>query len=138
MKSRKEYWLFLLIPTAGWILSACRKPYSPPAISGDNNYLVVEGVIAAGSDSTIINLDRTVKISGTSTVNPESGAAVTVEGDQGVKYILKEGEKGRYASPPLNLDNTHKYHLVISTADGRTYASDYEPVKVTPPIDSLY
>lgn len=135
---KREYWFFILLSGTGWIFSACRKPYSPPAISGNNNYLVVEGIVAAGPDSTIINLNRTIKISGTNTANPESGATVIVEGDQGVKYTLTEGKKGRYTAPSLNLDNSHKYHLLISTADGRTYASDYEPVKITPPIDSLY
>ncbi|MBS1503497.1 MAG: DUF4249 domain-containing protein [Bacteroidetes bacterium] len=134
----REYWFFIVLSGTGWLMSACRKPYSPPAINNDARFLVVEGVIAAGQDSTIITLNRTIKISGINTANPESGATVVVEGDQGVKYTLTEGEKGRYAAPPLNLDHTHKYHLLIGTADGRKYASDYEPVKVTPPIDSLY
>ncbi|MGZ3766134.1 MAG: DUF4249 domain-containing protein [Mucilaginibacter sp.] len=118
-------------------VAACRKPYTPPAITTDNNYLVVEGVIAAGQDSTVINLNRTVNLSGKTTHNPELNATVTVQGDQNVSYTIPQVDSGRYAAPALNLDNAHKYRLQITTADGRTYASDYEPVKITPPIDTL-
>jgi hypothetical protein len=97
----------------------------------------VEGIIAAGQDSTIIKLSRTVQISGTTTVNPELNATVSVQGDQDVTYSLPQIDTGKYGAPPLNLDNSHKYRLLITTADGRTYASDYEQVKITPPIDTL-
>src|ERR1700760_3542258 len=117
---------------------SCKKHYNPPAITGNNNYLVVEGVIAAGQDSTIINLSRTVNLASQTTNSPEVNATVTVEGDQGVSYTLPETDSGKYAAAPLNLDNTHKYRLKIATTDGQTYVSDYEPVKVTPPIDSFY
>ena len=41
-------------------LVSCKKPYFPPVISGPNGYLVVEGAINSGSDSTFITLSRTV------------------------------------------------------------------------------
>jgi hypothetical protein len=120
------------------VISACKKPYAPPAITNANNYLVVEGIIAAGQDSTIINLSRTVNLASQTLNSPELNATVTVEGDQGVSYAIPMTDSGKYASAPLSLDNNHKYRLKISTADGQTYASNYEPVKITPPIDSLW
>ncbi|MGZ4000839.1 MAG: DUF4249 domain-containing protein [Mucilaginibacter sp.] len=117
----------------------CKTNYAPPAITRPNNYLVVEGVIVSGAqDSTIINISRTVNVSTQSTHSPENKAAVTVEGDQGVSYGLTEADSGRYVAAPRILDNSHKYRLKIVTADGQTYVSDYVPVKVTPPIDSVY
>src|SRR5579872_4921258 len=91
-----------------WALvsGGCKKNYAPPAITANYNYLVVEGVIAAGQDSTIINLSRTVNISGTTTHNPEQNAIVTVESDQNVSYAIPETDSGKYAAAPLNLDNT--------------------------------
>jgi len=119
-------------------LYSCKRSYAPPAITAPNNYLVVEGVIAAGQDSTIIKLSRTVNISGTTALNPERNATVTVQGDNNVSYSLQQIDTGRYGAPPLNLDISHKYRLNIITTDGQMYSSDYVPVKVTPPIDSVY
>lgn len=117
--------------------NGCRKPYEPPAVSVSSRYLVVEGVINAGSDSTFINLSRTVKISDKVVANPETGANLTVEGDQNISYPLTEISKGKYASPGLNLDNTHKYRLRIRTVDNKQYLSDYVEVLNSPPIDSV-
>ena len=116
---------------------SCRKPYDPPAVSSNNSYLVVEGVINAGPDSTFINLSRTVKISDKIVANPETGAVLTVEGDQNVSYPLTERNKGNYTSPGLNLDNAHKYRLRIRTANNKQYLSDYVEVLNSPPIDSI-
>jgi len=120
------------------VVASCKKNYAPPAITGNNSFLVIEGLIAGGQDSTILYLNRTVNISSQLTHHPEINAVVTVEGDQGVSYGVPETDSGKYAAAPLNLDNTHKYRLKITTADGQIYLSDYVPVKVTPPIDSVY
>ena len=65
---------------------SCRKPYNPPAINQPNGYLVVEGVINPGADSTSIMLSRTVNISSNLTVNPVTGANVSVLRDDNVAY----------------------------------------------------
>ena len=75
-------------------VASCRKPYDPPAIKSTNGYLVVEGVVNAGTDSTIIKLSRTVRLSNKSVVNPETGATVTVESNQGATYPLVEISAG--------------------------------------------
>ena len=126
--------LCVVIPLA---LVSCRKPYEPPAVSAPNSYLVVEGVISAGHDSTFIKLSRTVRISDKVVGSPETGAALTVEGDQNISYSLTEISKGSYASGGLNLDNSHKYRLRIRTADNKQYLSDYVEVLNSPPIDSV-
>jgi hypothetical protein len=127
-----------IVLLGGSAIYGCKKPYSPSVLSSSNNYLVVEGVIAAGNDSTVINLTRTVQLTNTSTTNPELGAKVTVDDGQGANYILSETDSGRYSAPSLNLNTSHKYRLNITTTDGQTYSSDYVPVKITPPIDSVY
>jgi hypothetical protein len=116
---------------------SCKKNYNPPAITANTNYLVIEGVIAAGQDSTIINLSRTVSVSNQTTNNPELNAIVTVESDQNTSYGIPETDSGKYAAAPLNLDNAHKYRLKIITTNGETYLSDYEPVITTPPVDTV-
>ena len=133
---RSRGYIYLLLVSA-FLIARCKKPYAPSIVSSTSSYLVVEGVINAGSDSTIIKLNRTVKLSDSVNHAPELGARVTVEGDQGVVYQLAEAGSGVYVATGLNLDNSHKYHLHIVTTAGKEYLSDYEAVKPTPPIDSV-
>jgi hypothetical protein len=119
------------------IAEGCRKPYLPLAVSSAGSYLVVEGVIYIGSDSTIIKLSRTVPLSGKTTSTPELNAQVTVVGSNNITYPLIGIGNGRYAAAKLNLDQTLKYRLIIKTGTGSTYASDFIAVKITPPIDSI-
>jgi len=130
---RKGYNILLLI----LIMVGCKKPYNPLVISTDNSFLVVEGLINTGQDSTSIKLSRTVKLSSTNTTKPELNAVVTVEGDQNSNYALPEAGNGIYSSPPLNLSLAAKYRLRIKTTDGKEYLSDYVEAKITPGIDSL-
>ncbi|MDB4904802.1 MAG: hypothetical protein JWQ63_4083 [Mucilaginibacter sp.] len=129
-----KYLLYIMLMV---FMISCKKPYNPPAITAPGSYLVVEGVINAGSDSTVIKLSKTVNLSGAVTTNPVLQASVTVESDQNISFPLTEAYKGNYVSAGLNLDNTRKYRVSIKTSDGKTYLSDFEPVINTPPIDSL-
>ncbi len=131
MKSKKLYWVLILL------FCNCKEKYTPPAISTNKNYLVVEGTIVTGSDSTIVLLSRTSNISDTILPNPELGAQVTVLGEGNDPHPLTETGNGMYVSPGLNLSINQKYQLKISTADGKQYLSDLVTAKLTPPIDSL-
>lgn len=115
----------------------CKKPYNPSIVKSSTNYLVVEGVINAGSDSTVIKLSRTVDVSSLVTKKPERDAIVTVESDQKSVYTLAETKPGYYVVSGLNLDVTIKYRLDIKTSNNQQYLSDFEKVKTTPPIDSV-
>jgi hypothetical protein len=119
------------------IMMSCKKPYNPPATTTNYNYLVIEGLINTGLDSTIFKLSRTVPLASSIANNPESGATITVENDKNGIYVLKEIRKGTYAAAPLNLDTTHKYRLRVKTADGKEYLSDFVQAKNSPPIDSV-
>ncbi|WP_295673023.1 DUF4249 domain-containing protein [uncultured Mucilaginibacter sp.] len=117
---------------------ACKKQFTPPVLISDNSrYLVIEGVINAGNDSTIIKLSRTKKIDTLRTVFPEANAQVSVESDGSNTFVLREITTGTYAAAPLGLDNSHKYRLRIKTSDNKEYVSDFIPVKNAPPIDSV-
>jgi hypothetical protein len=120
------------------IITGCKKPYNPPVISDDNHYLVVEGVINSGNDSTVISLSKTVKIAENVSTQPVTNYAVIIEGEQeGITYTLQSRGNGKYDIGPMHLDATKKYRLHISTSAGKEYASDYVEVKQTPPIDSI-
>ena len=123
--------LIFLILAAG-----CKKPYNPPAISSPGSYLVVEGIINSGADSTDIKLSKTVNLASSSAVNPVLHAIVSVQSDQNVTYPLTETTNGNYVSAGLNLNSANKYRLSIKTATEQYY-SDYVPVLNSPPIDSV-
>jgi len=119
----------------------CKKPFFSSTIDPNIKYLVVEGLINSGTDSTIIHLSRTGKIDtyygNNAIVNGELKATVTVEGDDNKSYPLKETKNGYYVSAGLNLNAGRNYRLRIICANGQVCLSDYEAVKPSPPIDSL-
>jgi hypothetical protein len=134
----KKIYKYALIIQALLLFDSCKKPYAPPAITSGPNHLVVEGIINAGSDSTIFKLSRTVDLSGNKGT-PELNASVAVENDQstGPVYYLNEIGNGKYAFAGLNLDNSRKYRIRIKTNDGREYISDFVTPQFTPIIDSV-
>jgi hypothetical protein len=130
-KFRNVYYMLLLA------LLSCRKPYDPPAISTPNSYLVVEGVINSGNDSTVIKISRTVKLDSSITINPVLGAMVGVESSQGNTFPLTDTRaNGKYSLAPLSLSPSQKYRLRI-TIGRDVYLSDFTNIKPTPPIDSV-
>jgi hypothetical protein len=132
MKMNKYIYIILLA-----VIVSCKKPYDPPIVSSDNHYLVVEGVINSGNDSTFIKLSRTVKLSENVSTQVVANYTVVVEAEHGGNYVLQSEGNGTYDIGPMHLDASQKYRLHITTPDGKQYASDYEIVKSTPPIDSI-
>ena len=138
MKKLKKYGFIILMTSfIAFMASECKTPYAPHIAASNTNYLVVEGVINSGQDSTIINLSRTVPLSANVSASPELNAVVTVVDNQNASYPLQEIGNGKYASPSLNLDNTRQYRLKIVTSGGKTYQSDLEAVRNNPAIDSV-
>ncbi|PWT74654.1 MAG: hypothetical protein C5B59_10650 [Bacteroidetes bacterium] len=123
-----------LMLMAGFI--ACRQSYSPPATKNNPSYLVVDGFIHAGQDSTTILLSRTRNLDSPAS-QLESGANVTVIGVSGENFPLQEKFAGKYVADHLDLNSNELYQLRIATRDGKQFLSDYIPVKISPPIDSL-
>jgi len=130
--------LFIVLVYLFAIGFSCKKPYNPTIVSSDQSYLVVDGVINSGADSTIVYLSRTVKLNIKSFRNPEQGATLKVESDKNDVYTLQETIPGKYVATNLNLPTERKYRIHILTAGHREYASDYVENKITPPIDSVY
>jgi len=130
---------FITVITLTALLFSCRETYTPPQITTNSNYLVVEGLINTGTDSTFFKLSRTVRLNAKTTTQNETHAIVTVESDANAVYPLKEITPGTYASAPLGLSSTAKYRLriITNTNTHTTYLSDFAPVKNSPPIDSI-
>lgn len=119
-----------------FLLWNCKEKYVSPAITPATGYLVVEGVINAGTGLTNIVLKRTTKLDSAFVIY-ESGATVFVEGENNTQFNLLESSAGNYSSQGLSLNNAIKYRLNILTLDGKKYQSDFVSVQSTPPIDSV-
>ena len=128
-------WPLFAAATVGWF--GCKKLYNPKLVTNSNSYLVVEGFINTGNDSTIVKLSRTVQVSSSKSSTPEPDAVVSIDGDNNTSFPLTGQGGGEYAAPALGLDTTHRYRLHIHTTDGNEYVSDYSQPKYTPPIDSV-
>jgi hypothetical protein len=126
----------ILIP--GFLIPmSCREAYVPPVVSTKTSFLVVEGFINNGSDSTLINLTRSFSLADSSSLQPELHAQLDVEGKDNSSYPLVEIGNGQYGVASLTLTNGVQYRLHIRTGAGKDYLSDFSDLKVSPPIDSI-
>lgn len=122
----------------GMIVS-CRKAYEPAAVTANNQFLSVEGVINTGTAAvTIIRLSRTRSLGDTAvSVLAENGAQVQIETEGGASFALTGKGDGVYQSTVLSLNPTLRYRLKINTGNGGIYQSAYVLVKQSPAIDSI-
>jgi len=125
--------LGLLLP----LVSSCLQPFNPPEIGGGRGFLVVDGYLDTGGDTTTIRLTRTQNLTDTELPPAESGAQVSIEENRGVSFRLTEAGRGRYLLTNALRPDEGQYRLRIRTSGGREYVSDYVAVKTTPTIDSL-
>jgi hypothetical protein len=117
---------------------SCKQQYDPPTVANPPVFLVVEGFINGGLDSTFFTLSHTYRLNDTSTTTPELGASVSVEGNDNSSYTLSQaGNNGLYAAALPALNPNTRYRLHIITSNNKQYASDYVSVVVNPPIDSV-
>lgn len=117
-------------------LGGCIDRYVPDVPPAAQANLVVDGFVNA-QGTTVIKLARTFSVNTKNTAPPEASAQVAIVDDAGRRYALAENPAGTYTSGALTLDPARQYQLRITTAQGREYASDNQPVVLAPAIDSL-
>jgi len=134
---KTNFKIIICCATVMMLLVCCKQEYIPPINEENANLLVVEGFLNSGQGPTIIRLSRSVGLSDTTQKKVELGANVNVEGEDGSNFTLAGNTNGEYSIAQLSLVNNVKYRLRIRTKDGKEYASDFVPIKLTPPIDSI-
>jgi hypothetical protein len=137
MKENIKYGvLFLMLVTISF---SCIKSYAPPAITGSNNYLVVDGTINMNpNEPTIFALSRSRNLNDTVSFIPELNAQASIVGSDGSTYpMVDSNNNGHYTTDSLNLSMSNRYRIVITTSDGNQYASNFATPKTTPAIDSV-
>jgi hypothetical protein len=117
----------------------CRKVYEPPEIKASNHFLAIDGVINTGLNGvTTLSVSRSLNLLDTVPNIPELNAQVSIVSANGSIYPLVDtGSNGNYVSASLNLDNSQKYQVSVTTSDGAKYLSDLVTPKISPPIDSV-
>ena len=118
------------------LLPACIDPYTPDILSAPRGFLVVDGFLNSQGVTTI-RLSRTFAIAARPIPPAETKATVYIEDEAGTRNLLREAPAGTYTSAALTLNTARKYRLHVTTLAGQDYASDYVPVKTTPPIDEV-
>jgi hypothetical protein len=118
------------------LLAGCTDPYMPDVITSPPSYLVVDGYLNTQGITTI-KLSRTIAVASKGTAPVETRATVYIEDETGTRIVLREGAAGTYTSAAAVLNPARKYRLHLNTVGGREYASDFVPVKNTPPIDNV-
>ncbi len=137
--NRKKLMVILGLSVAVVGLYGCLEPFSAPEIDGARQHLVFDGVFMVGEkDTSIINLSLTQRVNAIDLPPKVTGATMQVETRKGLKYTFSEIREGQYRLLPQRFDQTDEYRVRITTRDNKVYLSDYEPVSLAPPIDSIY
>ena len=120
------------------VFSGCIYPFEPKNVKETENLLVVDGDIIANG-TTIVKLSRSYKLSYPKEMDipVERSARVVVESSTGEIYPAYETSPGCYEAATDGLDLSAQYRLHITTQDNMEYASQFVPVSISPPIDSL-
>ncbi|MFI5160882.1 MAG: hypothetical protein ACHQHN_06370 [Sphingobacteriales bacterium] len=86
---KKKYYMIYTTVAISMVAQGCKKPYLPVIIAVSSNYLVVEGIINTGSDSTSIQLSRTVPLTSTAQPSelPGNIHCITNPGEAVIGYV---------------------------------------------------
>ncbi len=117
-------------------LFGCKERYISPVRQVQTGYLIVEGIVNSGLGTTTLILSRSSLLDSINKIY-ENGAVVTVVGEDNSTYPLNQAGNGTYTANDLNLNTNQKYKLDIKSVSGKEYISDFVPVLVNPPIDSI-
>lgn len=131
------YFLIIVFLAALFTAIGCVEPFSPPEVNSDEGYLVIDGFLNIGSDTSRIELSHTQNTNAQTSIITEPGAKVTVEGEKGETYTFTEKGNGSYYLPPYAFNTAQKYRLRVKTRVGGEYLSDFVEVKNTPAIDAI-
>ena len=108
-------------------------------VPGGSSLLVVSGLITNEPGPYTVRLSRSSQLQSTD-FPAETGAAVVLESRSGETEVLVEEEDGTYRTSANGIQGQvgEEYRLRIQTAEERSYQSDWQLLKLSPPIDSLY
>jgi hypothetical protein len=114
----------------------CLEPYVPEIITSNQDYLVVDAFLTDNGTATV-NITHSLPLDSVARPEPEEHATVSLHNEVGPVANLSYAGEGLYTATGLHININDRYQLKIKTADARQYESDFIPVKISPPIDSV-
>jgi len=120
-----------------FLLISCLEPYQPPEIAENINILVVDGFVNSTAGSASVRLSHTNPISSTTSGEPETDAAVSIQDENGTSFTLTEQPSGYYTAEGMDINANARYRLVVERTDNQRVVSDFIDLKTSPPIDSV-
>lgn len=122
----------------GILFGGCVEPFEIETTETFESALVIEATITDEEKQQLIRLSRTNKL-GELDPQSESGAQVTVVDDVQSQFTFMETDPGVYLSTStFSAQPNRSYQLIISTNDGRRYASDATELTQGPEIVEVY
>lgn len=118
------------------LVLSCVEPYEPSSIANAPHMLVVDGFFDASVGEVNVKLSRTISLTDNEVPPRETGATVALEDNDGGSVPLVEVVEGEYKATGITADLNRTYRLRVAIA-GDVYLSDFVPVNVSPPIESI-
>lgn len=127
---------YIILLLAGALLGGCREAYDPE-IEKYENLLVIDGLITDQAGEASVRLSRSYAFN-ESYSEPEEQAVVMILDESENTQVLEEDTPGFYrARSGFSGRIGESYKLVVSTADGENYESEWVLLKAVPEIDRL-
>lgn len=133
---KKVYFLNLLFICVAF--SSCIEEFNFEADNNTKHLLVVNATITDEYKNQTITLNKTYSLKDT-VPSFEENAIVEIIDNNNTVYPFKEISPGKYQSiNKFKAETSLKYHLNISTKDGKKYTSETSELTGTKKMDSLY
>lgn len=120
------------------LFHSCLEPVDLESV-GQDNLLVVEGMITDQEEIQKVTLSKTVALTRNNAFAPETGAEVWVSDQNDNRIDFEEQESGVYETiSPFSAQLDTKYQLHIIRKNETEYVSNVSTMVPTSPIDSVY
>ena len=120
-----------------FVALACLDPYSPPTMR-DLRLLVVDGFLNSQTGLARVKLARSQPLESELPYPIEYNAAVFVEGEAGLRFLLPHAGQGIYQAFRSDLQVGSRYRLLITTQEGQSYESDFVELRQSPSLGDVF
>lgn len=134
--AKRRFFRLCCILLLGGLVTTCVEPFETE-IESFESILIVDATLTNEQKQQQVLLSRTFRFNEEQLV--ETGAEVGIVDDQSTRFEFIETEPGKYLTPSEFMAVPGRdYQLIIKTAEGNEYASDFRSLTPVLEIDDLY